>query len=313
LDAQASAHLTNDGGLTASHIALQRGDKTLAYAIYDIAICNSIVQHNLEDMIALIGVGGDPNVRCSHNHNFTPMILATKAADLPAINILLEYGADVNMAEDDNWTPLMFAAVRDNPAVVERLLRAGAVVDAVNNRGQSALSLARLNGIEAVIEILNSASKRSLRSSKDNSSKNKNTESRSFHTAASKESHSTSGQLMDKKKHPLPKSSNLRATSRRNAIARAASSSSSFQSHFDELHYEEFRAGRKNQHTPSLATTVKDSARQIDHDNDYGMHNEHFEYEDNKQYLEEGEGEEEGDEDQGLSVATRVFRWLFSL
>lgn len=293
LDAQASAHLTNDGGLTASHIALQRGDNVLASNIYDIAICNSIIQHNLDDVIALIGVGGDPNVQCSHNHNFTPMILATKASDLPAINILIEYGADVNIAEDDGWTPLMFASVRDKSDVVERLLRAGAVVDAINNRGQSAHSLARLSGRDDIAEILTEASKRSLRATKKNASAKQNSASKSFHPSVGKESHTSNGRLLTQYSHTPPQTSYLRAT--RKKMESAANSLHLFQSNYDEY------SPTPNKHTPSLTAHMshgrinEDSGSDVDAGGDMP----------NKEGMEFKSA-------MGSSVVDRWFQWLFS-
>ena len=209
LDNHASAHLTNSGGLTASHIALQRGDTALATGIYDIAICSAIIAFNVDHVIALVGVGGDPNVQCTHNHNFTPLILAAKVGSLAATNILLEYGADPNLSEADSWTPLMFASVRDKVSIVDRLLRAGADVLAVNKRGQCVLDLARLTGREDILTSLQTAVEVASPHRLSGSSSSGGLSIHSHHSLhQGLGTHSTDGTLLS----ALPSSLNLRAT-----------------------------------------------------------------------------------------------------
>jgi hypothetical protein len=53
-------------------------------------------------------------------------MLAVKENLLSIVEILLEYGADPNVAEVGGATPLMVATIHNEPAIVERLLRSGA-------------------------------------------------------------------------------------------------------------------------------------------------------------------------------------------
>jgi hypothetical protein len=56
--------------------------------------------------------------------------------------LLLQHGADPNLATDDGTTALMYAARNGNASVIRRLLRAGATVNARNKEGMTALMFA---------------------------------------------------------------------------------------------------------------------------------------------------------------------------
>ena len=97
----------------------------------------------------------------------TPFLLAAQAADVKAMRILLEHGADPSIATYENTTTLMIAAgvgfvegrekVRPESealAAVKMLAEAGVDVNAVNARGQTALHGAVYRAGNTIIEFL---------------------------------------------------------------------------------------------------------------------------------------------------------------
>ncbi|MEP7352654.1 MAG: ankyrin repeat domain-containing protein [Acidobacteriota bacterium] len=99
----------------------------------------------------------------------TPLVRAAKAADVPAMKLLLAAKADVNMGTKAGITPLMAAAgmgskeedstgrfktQEDALEAIELCLKAGADLNATNQQGQTALHAAAHSGFDKVIEFL---------------------------------------------------------------------------------------------------------------------------------------------------------------
>jgi len=76
---------------------------------------------------------GDP-VDVRDVHGETPLLYAAIKGRYEAATILLENGADVNLAENDGWTPLHFAAC-GRVDVVELLIKNKAKLNARNSFG----------------------------------------------------------------------------------------------------------------------------------------------------------------------------------
>ena len=77
------------------------------------------------------------------------------------VELLLDHGADPNIATDDGWTPLMLACQRKGvPATVEVLLKYKPNLDHENNLGMSAYGLARWNNLNEIMTILEKAGAR---------------------------------------------------------------------------------------------------------------------------------------------------------
>lgn len=85
--------------------------------------------------------------------------MAAIRGDLAIARMLVEAGAEVNVADAHGSTPLMWAAAADrvNPALVSYLLKAGADPMARNNGGESALDWALRRGETSVAKILRKA------------------------------------------------------------------------------------------------------------------------------------------------------------
>lgn len=137
----------------------------------------------------LLGKGADPNARTPKAPRITdamvasslrpaidnvvnlggatPFLLAAQAADLRAMRLLLDHGADPHLATYENTTTLMMAAgigfvegrERTRPesdalAAVALLTESGVDVNAVNERGQTAVHGAVYRAADRVVEYL---------------------------------------------------------------------------------------------------------------------------------------------------------------
>ncbi len=101
----------------------------------------------------------------------TPLFRATKSTDLPVIRLLMERGANPNMATKDHSTPLMVAAGLGVPLVADEdtmdtaskgdpidaitlFLQAGADINAANDLGFTAMHYAAQGGRNKIVEFL---------------------------------------------------------------------------------------------------------------------------------------------------------------
>ncbi|MBU6139940.1 MAG: ankyrin repeat domain-containing protein [Proteobacteria bacterium] len=69
----------------------------------------------------------------------TALHLACREGNFEIVKILVDGGADINLADNEGWTPLMRAALVGDKNSVDLLLTKGAKADAINSVGESAL------------------------------------------------------------------------------------------------------------------------------------------------------------------------------
>ncbi|MDR3460077.1 MAG: ankyrin repeat domain-containing protein [Verrucomicrobiae bacterium] len=96
-------------------------------------------------------------VEARNPRGWTALMLAAKRGDLPAVNCLIEKGADANAKSTQEYgnTVLCFAAMGNNPEVVNALLDHGAELNARSGRGAStAFYYAASNGKQAAAAAL---------------------------------------------------------------------------------------------------------------------------------------------------------------
>jgi ankyrin repeat protein len=99
----------------------------------------------------------------------TALVRAAKSADLPAVRLLLEHGADPSLTTRNNVNALMIAAGVGNAEqdttgrfkneadiieTIDIMLAAGLDINAVDNRGRTALHGAALQGFDEVVAAL---------------------------------------------------------------------------------------------------------------------------------------------------------------
>jgi len=144
------------------------------------------VLHNehtaLDVMRSALEKGADPNARLARQAPYrakldrgndtvlgsgtTALVRAAKSADLPAIELLLEYGADAGLTTDGGVNALMIAAGLGNAEqdttgrfkresdiieTIDIMIEQGLDVNATDGRGRTALHGAALHGFDDVV------------------------------------------------------------------------------------------------------------------------------------------------------------------
>lgn len=113
-----------------------------------------IIHHSLEE--DLIAGGVDIDVRDSTGN--TPLSWAVQRQDTVAVDLLLKYKANPNIANNQGCTPFLYAATAMSPACLNLLLQAGADVSQTNSEGYNGLHFAiDGNGSLEIIKALISA------------------------------------------------------------------------------------------------------------------------------------------------------------
>lgn len=143
-------------------------------------------EHSALDVMRLaLEKGADPNARLARQAPYrakldrgndtvlgtgtTPLIRAAKSADLAAIELLLEYGADASLTTDGGVDALMIAAGLGNAEqdttgrfkresdiieTIDIMIEQGLDVNATDSRGRTALHGAALHGFDEVVAAL---------------------------------------------------------------------------------------------------------------------------------------------------------------
>jgi len=140
-------------------------------------------RHRLGELSRLLDSGVDVNGRGTHGE--TALYAASRSGYVDAINLLLRYHADPNLAAScgetplmvaeteevaeilvahnaavdakDNrngWTPLFFAIDGGRMGVVRSLLKRGVSVNYVDKNGDTPIGLSRKNGESEIVELL---------------------------------------------------------------------------------------------------------------------------------------------------------------
>jgi ankyrin repeat protein len=125
----------------------------------------------------IVSMGANPNLSIENGKppgkaqlnmkGATPLLLASKTADLPLMTLLIELGADPFLPNDDNCTPLLAAAgvgtvaVDEEPgtepevlAAIEYLLSLRADLHSVDKNGETAMHGAAYRAFPQVVRYL---------------------------------------------------------------------------------------------------------------------------------------------------------------
>ena len=108
----------------------------------------------------LFGKKANPNAKA--NDGSTPLIAAVRDGKLGAATLLLEHGADANLADANQNTPLMIAAegnafIKSSADFISLLLAHGAKTSLADSQGRTALARATENKNQPAIDVLNKA------------------------------------------------------------------------------------------------------------------------------------------------------------
>src|SRR6266581_3809228 len=99
-------------------------------------------------------VGGPAGRQANSSDGTTPLHLAVLSNDLPAVQRLLQSGANPSAANRYGVTPLSLAAANGNAAIVEALLKAGADPKTNLPGGQTILMTAARSGNADAVKLL---------------------------------------------------------------------------------------------------------------------------------------------------------------
>lgn len=102
----------------------------------------------------LLDHGADPNIASRNAMQVAPLHSAVAARHLPITAALLTHGADVNAIQADDYTPLHEAAQNGQVEMIELLLHNGANPQATLRNGQTPLDSARAAGRTEAIALL---------------------------------------------------------------------------------------------------------------------------------------------------------------
>jgi hypothetical protein len=141
-----------------------RGLWTVACVVFlAIAGCTDSPQQRLSgavlrgDINTVASLLDDPHVDINWRHPAAGSVLGTAAAhdQMPIVQLLLQRGADPNIASDENMTPLHSAAYHGYAGIVQLLIDAGADVNATETRyGFTPLGYAARHGHIDAIKLL---------------------------------------------------------------------------------------------------------------------------------------------------------------
>ncbi|PAA49684.1 hypothetical protein BOX15_Mlig017261g1, partial [Macrostomum lignano] len=99
--------------------------------------------------------GTDVNSRGASNE--TALCAAASGGHSNLLNLLLEYGADVNASDDDGDTPLMYAVMADELGFIKSLVTICADkvdINAKNKSGKTGIEMAFKSGKEKIVKFL---------------------------------------------------------------------------------------------------------------------------------------------------------------
>ena len=101
----------------------------------------------------LIDLGANVNAQRTDD-KVTPLFLSADWNNFMTVNLLLDHGADANIAEADACTPLHLAVMKGNQNLVKLFLEKNALVNTQNANGNSPLHTAVSNGFFDITQLL---------------------------------------------------------------------------------------------------------------------------------------------------------------
>ena len=181
LEEGADPNAADGSGITALHYLVLKGFAVLAAAPAHLGVNSHLYRPSMMNLAkALLAHGANPNARTLGGRlrgvgggsmvgtaGSTPLVLASAAADLGLVRLLIEGGADVRLGTVKSVTPLMLAAglanKMDRPTkkeysdaleIAKLLVEKGADVNAVGENGWTPLHGAAYVGADEFVQFL---------------------------------------------------------------------------------------------------------------------------------------------------------------
>jgi hypothetical protein len=127
------------------------------HAETDIWLTTACTTNNWTTVTQLLTYDADPNERRTISF-WRPRHSAAFHGAAECADLLIMYGADVNLVNDEGETPLMIAAATGDLAIVQSLLRAvGVDLELISDEGKTALNIAHAEGHDTIVQIIEAA------------------------------------------------------------------------------------------------------------------------------------------------------------
>lgn len=108
------------------------------------SLMSAVVSNDI-DGVRFFSKAGQSLVNQQNIAGATAMHIACREKHLEIVQILIENGANLNIADNEGWTPLMRAAMAADASIVELLLQKGAQAQSLNSIKESAIIHAALS------------------------------------------------------------------------------------------------------------------------------------------------------------------------
>lgn len=169
LEAGADADALNGEGVTPLAAAAFNGNRKLVKLLLDHGVSPDLVDRSGKGPVVYAAARGftgivqalieaDIDVNRRYAHGLTALMWAAGHADdvpepegLATVQLLIDRGAQLDLADDRGWTALMTAAQRDHPLVVAHLLAQGADAAVRDPKGRSAGDLTKSEDVRAIL------------------------------------------------------------------------------------------------------------------------------------------------------------------
>jgi len=146
--------LLAQGGVEAVNIANVQGFTALYLLIDRMSAVDASVKEPYYKLVEqLLALKADPN-KVATLEKLTPLHLAALSKDVRVARLLLDHGANVEIADMRLKRPLHVSALLNDPAMVELLLSRGANANAKDDKQQTPLLTAAGHGFEQIVELL---------------------------------------------------------------------------------------------------------------------------------------------------------------
>ncbi len=116
-------------------------------------LMSAVLSNDIEG-VKFYSKAGKELVNQQNSGGATALHLACREKNLPIAKILIENGADVNIADNEGWTPIMRASLAGDPAIISLLLEKNAEAISLNSIGESVIVQASLSDCAECLNLM---------------------------------------------------------------------------------------------------------------------------------------------------------------